>query len=71
MATIDDLPLKNGWFWVLFKGYDRPKPCWFVRNNNDIEESCFLQGGLGDTSSMGVYIDEIEKIGPEINEPEF
>jgi len=32
---------------------------------------CFLPAGLGDSSSMGIYLDEIVKIGPEINEPLF
>ena len=67
-----ELPKKSGWYWVLIEGYDTPHPCWFSRVdqwNNPEKDSYFLPGGLGDASSMGIYLDEIEKIGPEIEEP--
>ena len=51
------LPNKSGWFWVLIDGYNKPTPCWYM---NDLQ--CFLLGGLGDSSSMGIYEDEIEKL---------
>ena len=60
------LPNKSGWFWVLIDGYDEPTPCWYM---DDLQ--CFLPGGLGDSSSMGIYEDEIEKVGPEIVVPNF
>jgi len=69
------LPEKSGWYWVLIKGYDEPKPCWYMGPDSfysyEEGDECFLPGGVGDSSSMGVYIDEIEKIGPEIEVPEF
>ena len=60
------LPNKSGWFWVLIEGYDEPTPCWYMDDSQ-----CFLPGGLGDSSSMGIYEDEIEKVGPEIIVPYF
>jgi hypothetical protein len=60
------LPNKNGWFWVLIDGYTNPTPCWYMYTLE-----CFLPGGMGDDSSNGLYIDDIEKIGPEIIEPKF
>jgi len=60
------LPTKSGWYWVLIDGYDDPTPCWYM---DDLE--CFLPGGLGDSSSMGLYKDDIEKVGPEIEVPIF
>lgn len=63
-------PVKNGWYWVLFEGYDSPHPCWFMKGDDE-EDNCFLPGGMGDSSSCGVYADDIEKIGPEIIEHKF
>jgi len=60
------LPTKSGWYWVLIDGYDTPTPCWYMDDLN-----CFLPGGLGDSSSMGLYEDDIEKVGPEIEVPIF
>ncbi len=37
----------------------------------DEGDECFLPGGMGDSSSNGIYIDEIERIGPEIIVPNF
>jgi hypothetical protein len=69
------LPEKSGWYWVLIKGYKKPKPCWYMGPDSfysyEEGDECFLPGGVGDSSSMGVYIDEVEKIGPEIEVPEF
>jgi hypothetical protein len=68
------LPEKSGWYWVLIDGYDSPTPCWFSRvdNWNDPDgDSYFLPGGMGDSSSMGLYIDDLEEIGPEIIVPKF
>jgi len=62
--------LKDGsWHWLLLDGYDWYMPCLFMKGQ-DPEDSCFLPGGLGDSSSMGIYADEIEKIGPEIIAPQ-
>lgn len=60
------LPNKSGWFWVLLLDDDDPIPCWYM---HDLE--CFLPGGMGDSSSMGIFEDEIEKIGPKIIVPIF
>lgn len=60
------IPNKSGWFWVLIGGYDEPTPCWYMD-----DEKCFLPGGMGDSSSMGIYEDDIEKVGPEIIIPNF
>lgn len=65
-----DIPSKNGWYWVLPDGYDDPIPCWFSHSEK-IEDCYFLPAGLGDSSSMGLYLDEIEKIGPEIFMPKL
>jgi hypothetical protein len=70
MENINNLPLKDGWYWILIDGYETPTPCWFMKGREP-KDSCFLPGGLGDSSSMGIYIDEIVKIGPEIIVPEF
>ena len=59
----------RSWYWLLLDGYDWYMPCLFMKGR-DPEDSCFLPGGLGDSSSMGIYADEIEKIGPEIIAPE-
>ena len=59
----------NSWYWLLLDGYDWYMPCLFMKGR-DSEDSCFLPAGLGDSSSMGIYADEIEKIGPEIIAPQ-
>ena len=59
----------RSWYWLLLDGYDWYMPCLFMKGQ-DPEDSCFLPGGLGDSSSMGIYADEIEKIGPEIIAPQ-
>ena len=59
-------PSKTGWYWVLIDGYKKPIPCWYTQGTD-----YFLPAGLGDGSSMGLYEDEIEKVGPEIIQPEF
>lgn len=61
-----NMPNTDGWYWVLIDGYDDPTPCWYM---NKLQ--CFLPGGLGDSSSMGLYEDDIVKVGPEIIVPEF
>ena len=66
-----NLPSKSGWCWVLIDGYDDPTPCWFSLDKDDPDYSYFLPGGMGDGSSNGVYLDDIEKIGPEIIVPIF
>lgn len=67
------MSLESGmYYWVQFKGYatDNPIPCYFMKDI-DPDDSCFLPGGMGDSSSMGVYADEISKIGPKIEVPIF
>jgi len=65
-------PSKNGWYWVLIDGYTDPTPCWFGYDyESDDDDKCFLPGGMGDSSSMGLYAEDISKIGPEIIEPKF
>ena len=61
----------GSYYWVLFLGYRKPTPCYFYKSNYEPESSCFLPGGMGDTSSNGVYADDIAKIGPEIIVPKF
>jgi len=69
------LPEKSGWYWIIIEGYDEPTPCWYsgAESFSDYEEGdeYFLPGGMGDGSSNGIYIDDIEKIGPEILVPDF
>jgi hypothetical protein len=62
------LPEKNGWYWVLINGYEQPTPCWY---SHDEDGGYFLPGGMGDSSSMGLFVDDIAKVGPEIIVPEF
>jgi len=64
-------PEKSGWYWVLIDGYDSPTPCWFAYDSRDPKYSHFLPAGLGDSSSMGLYLNDLVKIGPEITEPKF
>lgn len=74
MTIIEQMSkLKHGsYYWVLFDGYENPTPCFFYKDKYDrVDRSCFLPGGIGDTSSMGVYIEDIAKIGPEITVPKF
>lgn len=59
-------PIKTGWYWVLINGYDTPTPCWYSEGDN-----YFLPAGLGDSSSTGIFEDEIIKVGPEIIVPDF
>ena len=60
-----EFPTKSGWFWVLVDGYENPTPCWFSYSEDD-EDCYFLPGGMGDSSSMGLY-----RAGPEIIEPKL
>ena len=60
------LPEKDGWYWVLIRDYDNPTPCWYMNSSE-----CFIPGGIGDSSSTGLYKDDIERIGPEIDVPNF
>lgn len=71
MITVNDLPTTNGWYWVLIDGYNEPTPCWYYYWKSNPERSYFLPGGMGDSSSMGLDISEIKKIGPEIIVPFF
>jgi len=64
-----EFPKKDGWYWVLIDGYDEPTPCWFILNSS--EEGCFLPGGMGDSSSAGLFREDISAIGPEIIVPKF
>lgn len=66
-----ELPTKNGWYWVMIDGYDIPTPCWFSYDESNPEYSYFLPGGMGDSSSTGLYLRDLTKIGPEIEEPTF
>ena len=66
-----ELPTKNGWYWVMIDGYDIPTPCWFSYDESNPEYSYFLPGGMGDSSSTGLYLRDLIKIGPEIEEPTF
>lgn len=59
----------RSYYWVLLKGYNQPIPCFFQKDRYNAADSCFLPGGIGDSSSMGIYADEITKIGPEIEMP--
>ena len=69
------IPSKSGWYWILIKGYDEPIPCYYMGPDSfhsyEEGDECFLPGGMGDSSSNGVYMDEIERIGPEIQVPNF
>jgi len=63
---INNLPIKDGWYWILLDGYEQPIPCWYMSDSK-----CFLPAGLGDASSVGIYAEDIIKVGPEINVPIF
>ena len=62
-----NFPTKEGWYWVLLIGDDSPTPCWFMYVDDG---GCFLPGGMGD-ESMGLYEEDVDKVGPEIIEPNF
>lgn len=66
-----EIPTKTGWYWIVIVGWATPIACWFYYNENEPDESYFLPGGVGDESSNGVYIEDVEKIGPEIIQPDF
>lgn len=59
------LPEEDGWYWIALDD-EAIIPCWFM---SEIE--CFLPAGLGDSSSSGLYLDSIEKVGPKIEAPIF
>ena len=59
-----ELPEKDGWYWIESNG--EKIPSWFMSNLE-----CFLPGGMGDSSSTGMYLEDINKIGPPIIEPKF
>lgn len=71
MINVNDLPKSDGWFWILMDGYEDPTPCWYQYDRDEPIYSYFLPGGMGDSSSMGIYMEDIEKIGPEIIVPFF
>lgn len=67
-------PSEEGWYWIKIKGYRGLTPCWFIKcldGDDPDEDNCFLPAKLGDTSSMGIYADDIDKIGPTIIEPKI
>ena len=64
-------PSNKGWYWILIKGYRTPTPCWFEPAVDEDDHPYFLPGGLGDSSSSGLYEDDIKSIGPEIIQPNF
>ena len=66
-----DLPKENGWYWVLIDGYETPTPCSYFYNKEEPEDSYFLPGGMGDSSSMGLYFGDLEKVGLKIIIPKF
>lgn len=70
MITVEDLPKKNGWYWVLIGGYSEYLPCWLcLEVDDDLDGSYVLPGGVGDDGD-GVYMDDIIKFGDEIIQPE-
>lgn len=71
MININDLPKSDGWYWILMDGYEDPTPCWYQYDRDEPHMSYFLPGGMGDSSSMGIYMEDIEKIGSEIIVPLF
>lgn len=68
---LEDLPKESGWYWILIDGYNSPTPCWYDYDDDVLEESCFLPAGMGDSSSMGIYYDDIVKVICEIEEPKI
>lgn len=67
-SNMKKMPTKDGWYWVLIDGYDEPTACWF---SLDSDGGYFLPGGMGDSSSMGLFEEDIERVGPEIIVPKF
>lgn len=71
------LPKETGWYWILLQGYDFPvaallcKYTEYSSHTGYIEKGFFLVGGLGDESRDGIYLKDIERIGPKIEEPKF
>ena len=64
------VPTKDGWYWIKYYEGGGWFPAWLSQDiNKGVDEPYFLVGGLGDSSSAGLYMDEIIKIGPEITEP--
>ena len=61
---IMNFPKNSGWYWVWIIGIESPIPCWY-----SIDTDYFLPAGLGDSSSQGIFSNEIEQLGPEIQEP--
>lgn len=68
---LEDLPKENGWYWVLICDYKTPTPCFYSYNEQEPESSYFLPGGVGDSSSAGLYIEDIEKVISKIAVPNF
>jgi hypothetical protein len=75
MKNNQELPPKSGWYWVLINGYENPTPCYYMGPDSfhfyEEGDECFLPGGIGDISSNGIYMDDVERIGPEIETPNF
>lgn len=61
----------RSWYWILVDGYDWYMPCLLMKGRDPEDRHCFLPAGLGDSSSMGIFEDDIDKIGPQIIEPEI
>ncbi len=64
-------PTEEGWYWILINGYRTPTPSWFTPPRDEEDSPYFLPGGMGDSSSMGLYENDVQKIGPKIIEPKF
>ncbi len=67
------MPTNDGWYWILLDGYydsgsgtTRWVPAWYSEDGG-----YFLPGGMGDSSSCGLFADDVVKVGPEIIEPKF
>lgn len=69
---IKDLPKEDGWYWVLIDGYSSNNltPCWYYYDTSNVEESYFLAGGLGDSSSAGLFHNDISKVVSKIKMPD-
>lgn len=61
----------RSWYWVKLKFRKDPLPCKFIKDKQNVEESSFIIGGIGDTSSNGADKEDIQIIGPEIIVPDF
>jgi hypothetical protein len=68
---LEDLPKENGWYWVLIYGYKTPTPCFYSYDKQEPKCSYFLPGGVGDSSSAGLFIEDIEKVSSKITVPNF